>query len=769
MRSLLHGGTLLFLFALLHGAIQAEDLKKEKPEPKTEEKGETKKEPEKKPEPKDPLAGHSFHGEVFNEGPRQKAVLMGGTGDIQFHVTSKDPLAQKYVEQGIGQLHGFWFLEAERSFRQAAMIDPNCAIAYWGMALANSSNTKRAKPFIAEAVKRKKYASPREVMYIDAVEKYLNSKANRKQRSKDYVNALEAIAKKFPDDIEAQAFLGYAMYKYRSSIGKSYEQVDAVLNKVLKSKPLHPVHHFRIHLWDYKNPKNVLNSAARCGQGSPNIAHMWHMPGHIYSRLKRYEDAVWQMEASARVDHSQMMRYRVMPDQIHNFAHNNEWLIRNMINIGRIEDAIALAKNMIELPRHPKYNKLTSRGSAYYGRSRLFDVLKTYELWAELVKLADTPYLEPTDSESEQIKRLHYLGIALAETGAFDKVQTVLNDLEKRLAEAKKKEEANKSKNKSKPKGRRSRRGGSVSSKLTKAIAAIQGHLAIQKTDYKKAIELLRKGGEDSLIIARVQVQAGEVDAAIKAVESRVKSKVNEVHPLATQIDILWQAGKKLEAAKAFNQLRELSNSIQLGSPVFKRLAPIAKELKLPNDWRIHQPMKKDVGNRPALSTLGPLRWQPMPAEQWTLRDAQDKEHSLSDYKGRPVVVIFYLGYGCLHCAEQIQAFAPKTEKFRDMGIDVIAISTDDMPGLKRSQENYKEGTIPFPLVSDASMDVFKRYRVFDDFEKQPLHGTFLIDSQGRVRWQDISYEPFMDVDFLLEESKRLLDQSVVQSVRNTN
>jgi hypothetical protein len=55
---------------------------------------------------------------------------------------------------------------------------------------------------------------------------------------------------------------------------------------------------------------------------------------------------------------------------------------------------------------------------------------------------------------------------------------------------------------------------------------------------------------------------------------------------------------------------------------------------------------------------------------------------------------------------------------------------------------------------------MFKEYRCFDDFENQPLHGTFIIDAKGMVRWQDISYEPFMNHEFLLKESTRLLDQS---------
>src|SRR5215469_6847399 len=100
-------------------------------------------------------AGHSLHGEVFNEGPRQKAYLMGNTGNVTLKITTKSSEAQKFFDQGLGQLHGFWYFEAERSFRQAAAIDPDCAMAYWGMAVANINNAERAKGFIKKAVERK--------------------------------------------------------------------------------------------------------------------------------------------------------------------------------------------------------------------------------------------------------------------------------------------------------------------------------------------------------------------------------------------------------------------------------------------------------------------------------------------------------------------------------------------------------------------------------------------------------------------------------------
>ena len=226
-------------------------------------------------------------------------------------------------------------------------------------------------------------------------------------------------------------------------------------------------------------------------------------------------------------------------------------------------------------------------------------------------------------------------------------------------------------------------------------------------------------------------------------------------------VDVLWQLDKKKEAETAFKELREISGHIDdLTLPVFARLAPIAKELSFPDDWRIVKPPKSDVGKRPDLDSLGPFRWSPSPAPSWTLVDADGKPHSSSDYHGKPVVVMFYLGYGCLHCAEQLLAFGPKTAEFADAGISLLAISSDNQQGLKASIEGYTDGLIPFRLLSNSNLDVFRAFRCYDDFENKVLHGTFLIDGEGRIRWQDIGFEPFKDVNFVLKEAKRLLRQS---------
>lgn len=333
----------------------------------------------------DPAAGHSYHGEAFNEGPRQRAYLMGGAGKVCFPVSSKAAQAQEFFNQGVGQLHGFWYFEAERSFRQVAALDPDCALAYWGMAMANANNERRARGFIAEAVERKDKADKREAMWIDSLAAYLKP-GSEKDRRRKFVRDLEAIVHEYPDDLEAKAFLALQIWNNGSKQLpiNSHQAVDSIISEVLAGEPMHPVHHYRIHLWDNEKPARALQSAALGGQSSSSIAHMWHMPGHTYSKLQRYADAAWQQEASARVDHAHMMRDRILPDQIHNYAHNNEWLIRDLSHVGRVRDAIDLAKNMIELPRHPKYNQLSGKGSAQYGRTRLFDVLVLYEMWDEL-------------------------------------------------------------------------------------------------------------------------------------------------------------------------------------------------------------------------------------------------------------------------------------------------------------------------------------------------------------------------------------------------
>jgi peroxiredoxin len=721
---------------------------------------------------------------VFDEGPRQKAYLMPGMPKIHFPVTTKSPEAQKFIEQGIGQVHGFWYYEAERSFRQAAMLDKDCAMAYWGMAQANVENAARAKKFMAECLKHKAGITDRETQYIDAADAYFKAdNSKKKERNESYTKALERLLYKYPDDIEARSLLALQLWKNRDGGTpiSSFLAIDALIDQVFKADPMHPAHHYRIHLWDQERAENALASAALCGQSSPGVAHMWHMPGHIYSRLKRYEDACWQQEASARVDHAHMMRDRILPDQIHNFAHNNEWLIRDMIFVGRMRDAIDLAKNMCELPRHPKYNTLT-KGSANFGRMRLFEALTRFEAWDELIALCDTPYLEPTEDAAEQVKRLRYLGMAHYRRGDSAKGSIQLAEAERRLSEQKaaldkavaeaetkartkaaeeKKDEKEIDKAVEKAKTDAKKPLEEMVKSLTKAVDELRGHSAVAAQAFKGGLELLKKSGNvDQDYLAWVQFQAGETDKALESAQAAIRSRKNEVIPLARLVELQWLAGKKEEAKKSLDQLREIANSLDKTTALYDRIAPIAKAVGYPEDWKVVKSPLPDTGMRPPLDWLGPFRWQPSPAPVWSLADAGGGANSLGDYRGRPMVILFFLGHGCLHCAEQVKAFGAAAKDFASAGIELLAVSSDDLAGLKQSIENYKDGPIPFPLVSDSTLETFKVYRCYDDFEQQPLHGVFFIDGTGLVRWQDISYEPFQNAKFLLGEAKRLLSQS---------
>lgn len=748
------------------------------------------------------LKGHSTHGAAFNEGPRQSAYLMGGTGNVHFPVTTDSKEAQAFIEQGIGQLHGFWYLEAERSFRQAAALDQDCAMAYWGAAMAAYSQRARAQGFIKEAVTRIESVSEREKLYIQSLDKYFSDKEkDKKKRASNYLKDLETIVIKYPDDLEAKAFVAHRIW-HNAREGtpiSSYVSLSSLIDDILVVEPLHPAHHYMIHLWDYRHPENAVQAAARCGVAGPSIAHMWHMPGHIYSRLKRYEDAVYQQEASARVDHAHMMRDRVMPDEINNFAHNNEWLIRNLSFVGRARDAMDLAVNMTQLPRHPKYNTLSkSGGSASYGRRRLLQVLREYQLYDEALGFCQSSVLKVSSNPLEQLKTLRLMGCSAAMAGSADllakakqEIGEIINaaeaakvGLEKEISklnasldkgadapprpknqnfdEKKAKLHLKQAKDKaSKNKQKLDR--------LERSQMAIEGYELVANEEYTEGLKKLESaGGEDISWLGELQFLSGASEKGLEKITEQVKRRPFEVIPLARLAYLQFQNGDNELAQESLEKLRDTSGGMDLDIPLFSRLSPVAMELGIGKRWQKKIGPAPDIGFRPPLESLGPFRWSPSPAPHWKLTDSENQTVGSENFVGQPYIVIFYLGHGCLHCAEQLQAFGPRVADFEDRGIKMIAISTDDQKGLLKSIEDAGTGS-PIRLASDANNDVFQQFRAFDDFEKQPLHGTFLIDGMGKIRWQDISYQPFMDHQFLLDEAQRLLggDKPISEQVGN--
>lgn len=725
------------------------------------------------------LPGHSLHGEAFDAGPRQAAVLIEGCGKVNLTITTKNAEAQKFFNQGVGQLHGFWYYEAERSFRQVAMLDPDCAMAYWGCAMANVNSEKRAAGFMTKAAAKKDKASPHEKAWIESLDRfYRDLKKDKKVRNMDFIKDIEGIIHDYPDDLEAKAFLAWAIWHAKDAGVPmvSREAVSAVISQVLAKEPMHPVHHYQIHLWDDSKPSRALASAAMCGQSAPAIAHMWHMPGHTFSKLDREEDAAWQQDAATRVDHAYMIRTQILPDQIHNYAHNTEWFIRTLNQIGHAKEAIGMAKNFIELPRHPKYNSVEKQSnSAAYGRTRLLETLLKFEQWDALLELDGSPYLDITQNPSYEAGRLRALGVAsyfkdnktalqkriteletlkikVAADGKKASAPTKKTNLttgEKVTSEQSKSEDKEAAKKEEVPEIKNNTLVENALSEL-KALAAILNKKS--KAEAIKLLDLTKDTPKDRMV--RYQLKIDNKDKAV----TLAQQLPNDAPGLALRIDALMQCGKTEDAKKQFESARKTSAALDADLPMSQRLDAIAVQLGLPKDWRTPPAAREDSGKRPALDSLGPQHWHPFTPSPFELPSNGAETISLSDLKGKPTVVLFYLGHTCTHCMAQLKAFSAAAADFKNAGIEIVAIGSETSTDLVTTADtcHAKEDT-PIKLLADPNYKVFKAWRCYDDFEGMGLHGAFLLDAEGEVRWMDVSYDPFTDTKFLLGEAKRLL------------
>lgn len=732
-------------------------------------------------QPPDAPPGHSIHGESFNEGPRRRLPLTPGCGDVSFPVTTSSKEAQEFFNQGIAQLHGFWYWEAERSFRTVLQLDPACTMAHWGMAMANLENEERARKLIAKAEGAAvDKLTPREKAWMEAAKKFFVEKKDdgaRKSASGAMVKSLERIAMDYPDDMEARAFAVFFVWRnqYRQNIpNPSPLAIDALAQQVLAKNPKHPVHHYLIHLWDQERPAQALQAAALCGPCAPGVAHMWHMPGHIYSDLERWNDSAWQQEAAARVDHAQMIRSHVFPDQIHNFAHNSEWLVRNLNHVGRVRDAVAISTNLISMPRIPRSRSVKDQpdqkydegGSCWqYGRNRLMETILRWELWDAAISMADTPYLEPGADFEDQWKREHLVALAhygkndaAAGRAALAKIESMEAGLLKDRTEAAAKAESEaRAKNKNADDVNKAMADAMLP--FTKKIEKLQSaltelrlrdHLAAGRIEEaKKLVPQLKDVGDHRL--ALIHEALGNHDKAIETAKAFARHSKKQLQPQALLTHILWLAGKKDEALEAFKKVRDLASAADLDTPALQRLRAVADAAGSPADWRTPQAPEKDLGEHPDLAKLGPQEWRPWNAPEWSAVTKDNQPVTSDSLRGKPHILILFLGNSCSHCNQQMKVFSEQAAAFEKAGLPVVTISTDSPDAVAAAASPP-----PFPVYSCADNSAFRALDAWDDFENKPLHATCFIDAAGRMRWQHVSYEPFMLPSFLLDEALRL-------------
>lgn len=745
-----------------------------------------------------PREGHSIHGEAFNEGPRQSGYLMLGQGAIHFPVTTTSGQVQAFVDQGVGQLHGYFYFEAERSFRQAATLDPGCPMLYWGMAMANTNNESRARGFLKTAKEKTndRKLTRREQLYLDALSARYDGKDDKAKRS-GWLLGLETISQEFPDDLDARAWLAMVTWENarRDGIG-SRQSVSFLLDSIVERHPLHPgAHHYKIHLWDGVKQEMAEPSAMKYALSQPGIAHAWHMPGHTYTGLRRYSDAAYMQEGSARVDHAYMARDRVMPFLIHNYAHNNQWLAESLTRTARPRKAAEVARNLVEQPRDPKRNAKDNGGSAQRsGRQRWQEALVTFELWDDLVAAIDSGALDYSDIPFERLQREYALGLARAGKGDADGLSRQIDAIkaltsveakpddqalasnrkenlvgvdpatgkedEKKPDEAKPDEAKPEEKEEGKEEDpqKRDRKRPRIPG-LDSALAELEGQFHLLRGETDPALKRFEKAGsmrKDAL--ARAFLKAGKLDEAVKKAKEAVDNAGGEVAPLATYIEILTASGKADDARKAYTDLLPLLREAEPGLPVLSRLEPIVAGWKSADGWEAPAlaPRTDDAfRQRIDLSTLGPLNWGPVPAEPFQVVDHAGHSHSLEDYRGKNLVLIFFLGGQCAHCMQQLLLFTENLDGLRAEGTEILAIGTDSAEQTKLLAES-PDAKIRMPLVGDPGLELFRRYRAHDDFEGKPLHGTFLIDAQGKVRFADIAHEPFLEVEFVRQEAARV-------------
>ena len=260
---------------------------------------------------------------------RAAAPLFDGMGDYHRAITTSDPGAQLYFDQGMVLAFGFNHAESIRSFRAAQRLDPLCAMCFWGEALATGPNINvtsngrvimsaedrvAAYEAIKKAVELQGSAAEIERSFIQALATRYSSDPEAERGPQDiaYANAMRQLVDQYPEDDDAAAMFAEAWmntmpWDYWSEPGEpKLETVDviAALETILARTPDHPLAiHLYIHAVEASsNPGRAEDEADRLANLVPGSGHLVHMPAHVYWRVGRYHDAAEANVLAAAVD-----------------------------------------------------------------------------------------------------------------------------------------------------------------------------------------------------------------------------------------------------------------------------------------------------------------------------------------------------------------------------------------------------------------------------------------------------------------------------------
>lgn len=680
--------------------------------------------------------GHSAHGSAFDTGLRSRPWKMQGLGPAPFKITSKHPEVQQWFNQGNALMHNFWFEEAERSFRWCLKLDPENPMAYWGLAYSGFNwftsynpgpgKFDRYREFLKRAVQNKHLASPRERKYIETWDRAYAKGSSEPRRV--IAEGLQEIVLEYPDDIEAKALLAF----YNIGRGSAFAN-QLIVDEVLRHNPDHPgAHHASIHNWDDANPAQALKSCEGYAKASPGSGHALHMPGHIYTKVGKWHEAAWAMDAATRFELRYMNDRLALPFETWNFAHNRNYLSYIQEQLGMEQAALMGARDLLAAPKDPEYNP---EGADYYweGMTALTRCLIKFERWDLILKPGEIPW-----SNSGEAKSMRTACEALAHAAlghreaAGEKLLAVQEDAKKQA--------------KDKP----------ISDYDKMLISEIEGRLMIAQGDFEGGIKALRevakledarRYGGDPLgtpytiwrVIGDAYRKHGDHKLAIDAYERALKKEPMDGFVLSALAVSSKEAGE-IEQAKTYaKQFLSVWSSPDPGLPWTQMVASLNLHAKPARNPRAYVPAKLD--------SMGPSNWRPFAAPRLEVTDSEGKSVRLEDYRGKNVVLVFYLSDQCAHCMDQLRAISAKKDDFGKANAVVLAVC------------NAVENTAPMAgirLLRDKGHVNARRFASYDDFEEMELHSTILIDAEGRVRWKRTGGEPFNKVDFLLGELKKL-------------
>jgi tetratricopeptide (TPR) repeat protein len=275
-------------------------------------------------------------------------------GTVHFQ-TSCNEMAQRRFDRGMRYQHSFWYRESKQIFEETLAADPGCVIAYWGIALSLLFNPHIATPVpnlapgLAALEKGKSLGAKtqRERDYIDALSVLYADydKLAYGQRVQKYLQAVEALAQRYPDDDEAQIAYAITLNVAASPNDKTYANQlkgAAILEPVFKRQPRHPgVAHYLIHLYDYPPiAEKGLDAARRYAQIAPAAPHAQHMPSHIFTRVGYWKESISSNVASARA----AMASKEWTDQLHAM----DYLVYAYLQLAQDKQARAVVDEMIE-------------------------------------------------------------------------------------------------------------------------------------------------------------------------------------------------------------------------------------------------------------------------------------------------------------------------------------------------------------------------------------------------------------------------------------